>query len=369
MLQSSPAFASAFEEAGGFAPLVLSIPKFPTCASITMSMLSQLLCAPILHLPCFGTINAGQLCEIFDAENDSELIMRESIRGGLHTPSDPSCGIFALLAECLGRNIQLASFDNELGRNARQINEAVLSLLSHRHKFSSSFQEFCRTPDFLEPLAQALCLVYDKNLQRTQRLNDKSKAISQQEEEFADQIGANSRAEIEGVESGQTIDIVKEQDGGPDGGNEHSSLPKRDDPRRSSKEPSRRGRLSSVDKSATPTERFIGKDDVDRDSSGTGMLELLHLVLSHDVLSAPLAAPLVSALFRSFPIHASLDQVEAFHLVLIERCQSVVEDALQRGEPIAIANCVGVCSVLLDRRFCRLCHNYLISLCKVYLFI
>lgn len=349
MLQSSPAFASAFEEAGGFAPLVLSIPKFPTCASITMSMLSQLLCAPILHLPCFGTINAGQLCEIFDAENDSELIMRESIRGGLHTPSDPSCGIFALLAECLGRNIQLASFDNELGRKARQINEAVLSLLSHRHKFSSSFQEFCRTPDFLEPLAQALCLVYDKNLQRTQRLNDKSKAISQQEEEFADQIGANSRAEIEGVESGQTIDIVKEQDGGPDGGNEHSSLPKRDDPRRSSKEPSRRGRLSSVDMSATPTERFIGKDDVDRDSSGTGMLELLHLVLSHDVLSAPLAAPLVSALFRSFPIHASLDQVEAFHLVLIERCQSVVEDALQRGEPIAIANCVGVCSVLLDR--------------------
>ena len=40
MLQSSPAFAAAFEEAGGFAPLVLSIPKFSTCASITMSMLS-----------------------------------------------------------------------------------------------------------------------------------------------------------------------------------------------------------------------------------------------------------------------------------------------------------------------------------------
>ena len=36
-------------------------------------------------------------------------------------------------------------------------------------------------------------------------------------------------------------------------------------------------------------------------------------------------------------------------MVLIDRCQSVVEDALQRGEPIAIANCIGLSSVLLDR--------------------
>ena len=115
------------------------------------------------------------VCEIFDAESDaSELIMRENLHGGLHDSSDPSCGIFALLAECLGRNIQLASFDNEMGLKARRTNEAVLHLLSHRHTFSSSFQEFCRTPDFLEPLAQALCLVHDEKLQRLQKAQEES---------------------------------------------------------------------------------------------------------------------------------------------------------------------------------------------------
>ena len=34
------------------------------------------------------------------------------------------------------------------------------------HTFTSSFQEFCRTPDFLAPLAQALCLVHDQKIQR-----------------------------------------------------------------------------------------------------------------------------------------------------------------------------------------------------------
>ena len=110
----------------------------------------------------------------------------------------------------------------------------------------------------------------------------------------------------------------------------------------------RRGSLSNINVTITPTERFVGRADED-EGSGIGMVQLLHLVLSHAVLQGPLAAPLVSALFRSFPIHASPDQVEAFHLVLIEHCRSVVEDVLQRGEPIAIANCIGVSSVLLDR--------------------
>ena len=60
------------------------------------------------------------------------------------------------------------------------------------------------------------------------------------------------------------------------------------------------------------------------------MVQLLRLVLSHAVLSGPYAATLLAALFRSFPIHATLDQVEAFHLILIEHCRGVIEDALQR---------------------------------------
>jgi hypothetical protein len=68
MLQSSPSFAKAFAEVGGFAPLVLSIPKYSTSPSIKLSLLSQLLHAPILHLPSFGALDSEQLCSIFDAE-------------------------------------------------------------------------------------------------------------------------------------------------------------------------------------------------------------------------------------------------------------------------------------------------------------
>jgi len=354
MLQSSPAFAAAFEEAGGFAPLVLSIPKFSTCASITMSMLSQLLHAPILHLPTFGAMDAGQLCEIFDAESDaSELIMRENLHGGLHAPSDPSCGIFALLAECLGRNIQLASFDNEMGLKARRTNEAVLHLLRHRHAFSSSFQEFCRTPDFLEPLAQALCLVHDEKLQRLQKAQEESSAI-EREEQLAAERGEGIRREAMTREtSDDSIDILSEEKNNfvswPVGAENPGSAAAHDPRQRKPETVARPGSLGQVDSSMTPTERFVGSSEDEGEASGIGMVELLHLVLSHAVLSGPLAAPLVCALFRSFPIHASPDQVEAFHLVLIEHCRSVVEDALQKGEAIALANCVGVSAVLLDR--------------------
>ena len=93
--------------------MVLSVPKFSTCPSIVMSMLSQLLHAPVLHLPCFSALDAAPLCEVFDLESDpTELTIAESLQGGLYMPSDPSCDIFALLEECLGRNVQLASCSN-----------------------------------------------------------------------------------------------------------------------------------------------------------------------------------------------------------------------------------------------------------------
>jgi hypothetical protein len=341
MIQNSVKFATSFEEAGGFAPLVLSIPKFSTCPSIILPMLSHLLHAPILHLPCFSVLDSKQLCDVFDAESDAPDLIKyaqDSKRG----QSDPSCGIFALLAECLGRNIQLASFENEMGRKARNTNEAVLHLLSHRHAFSVSFQSFCRTPDFLEPLAQALCLVHDEKLQKLQmklqKLSISTSAGGQAtlkvdspmkpyETVSGDVLGSNSMCDSD----------ADEFEGWP------SELEKGE-----SRSLFSRGSLSLVHASETPTERFVGKLD-EGEGTGIGMVQLLHLVLSHAVLQGPLAAPLVSALFRSFPIHASPDQVEAFHFVLIEHCSAVVEDALQRGDPIAIANCIGVSSVLLDR--------------------
>ncbi|KAL7542224.1 hypothetical protein ACHAXR_011601, partial [Thalassiosira sp. AJA248-18] len=335
MIQNSRKFAISFEDAGGFAPLVLSIPKFSTCPSIILSMLSHLLHAPILHLPCFATLDPKQLCEVFDAESDSADLINDA-QENQRAHSDPSCGIFALLAECLGRNIQLASFDNEMGRKARNTNEAVLQLLSHRHAFSPSFQNFCRTPDFLEPLAQALCLVHDEKLSRMQ--NSAFGEAPMPKEGIDDshlKTSEHSSGAMSRSGSGDSLgdDFVAWPSENKPGGRGSFT---------------RRGSLSGVNTAVTPTERFVGKADED-EGSGIGMVQLLHLVLSHAVLQGPLAAPLVSALFRSFPIHASPDQVEAFHLVLIEHCRSVAEDVLQRGEPIAIANCIGVSSVLLDR--------------------
>jgi len=343
MIQNSRKFAISFEEAGGFAPLVLSIPKFSTCPSIILSMLSHLLHAPILHLPCFATLDSKQLCDVFDAESDAADLINDA-QESQRAHSDPSCGIFALLAECLGRNIQLASFDNEMGRKARNTNEAVLQLLSHRHAFSSSFQNFCRTPDFLEPLAQALCLVHDEKLQKMQNPAFGEAPIPNKQDsgDVPNHVheggGGMTTSGHGGMLRSGSGDSLEEEFVAWPAENKASG--------RGSF--ARRGSLSGVNTAATPTERFVGRADED-EGSGIGMVQLLHLVLSHAVLQGPLAAPLVSALFRSFPIHASPDQVEAFHLVLIEHCRSVVEDVLQRGEPIAIANCIGVSSVLLDR--------------------
>jgi hypothetical protein len=306
MLQSSPMFAEAFEAAGGFAPLVLSIPKYSTCPSIAMSMLSQLLQVHILHLPCLGVLDADLLCEIFDSETEAVESIGRARSGSRASSSDPSCGIFALLAECLGRNIQLAPFDNDVGWKARQTNKAVLQLLSQQHQVSKAFRDFCRTSDFLEPLAQALCLVHDEKLQRMQQ---------------QDQQGETKPS---GTFEPEGIDCAR---------------PKA----------TRRGSLKMVPTDVTPTERFVGRPDEGMGSSGIGMVHLLHLVLQHAVVSGPFAAPLVNALFRSFPIHASPEQVEAFHLVLIEHCRDVVESSLETGESIAIANCIGVSSVILDR--------------------
>ena len=93
-----------------------------------------------------------------------ELTLNENMHGGLNSSSDPSCGVFALLAECIGRNIQLTTCESETGNKAKVTNDAILNLLSHRHTFSSDFQDICITPDFLEPLAQTLCLVHHKGL-------------------------------------------------------------------------------------------------------------------------------------------------------------------------------------------------------------
>lgn len=242
MLQGSASFETDFKNCGGFAPLVLSIPGFSTCASINLSMLSMLLNVPVLHLPCFPSLDAAQLCEVFDTESE------EADALSIHCDSsDPSCGIFTLVAECIGRNIQLAAVENEIGRKAKQSNDAILALLLHRHETSSVFQKFCGSSIFLEPFSQTMCLANDAN------------------------------------------------------------------------------------------------------EAGSGIINLLNRIITHALMNAPMAAPLVSSLFYSFPIHASSEQVALFHFSLIKLCKLAVDHAMQNGDSMSVANCVGVSSVLLDQ--------------------
>ena len=358
MLQSSQSFMKEFQEAGAFTPLVLSIPKYSTSPSIMLSMLSQLLHAPILHLPSFGTLDAEQLCSIFDSESDAkELILQERNKGGLRKSNDPSSGIFALLAECLGRNIQLGAVSNEMGLRARQTNEAVFCLLTHRHIFSSAFQDFSSTPDFLEPLAQALCLVHSEKI-----LGMESNEEVSQDEQWNEKPNEVEPGQFDNDRSGH---LSLSQSSFENTSNHFLDWPSKhcvDDSIRSEifyleKKKPRRGCLNSVNMGDSPTVRFVGGGG---DSTGIGLVRLLHHVISHAVKSGPRAVTLIDALFKSFPLHASPKEVEAFHLVLIDQCRSIIEETMQRGSSgslISFANCVGISSVLLN----RLCKGFFSS--------
>ena len=351
MLQSSHSFTSDFQEAGGFTPFVMSIPKYSTSPSVMLSMLSQLLHAPILHLPSFGTLDAEQLCSIFDAESDAkDLILHQQNTGGLRKKSnDPSCGIFALIAECLGRNIQLGAVENNIGLRARQSNEAVLRLLTHRHIFSSPFQDFCASPDFLEPLSQALCLVHSEKILGMEESKNEE-CIT-----YADITSSNhdttdyEQSSRQSVISQSSGDFFDNEDAFVDwptktfDDSAHSGIESEVQKVR------RKGHLTSIHSSVSPTVRFVGGGG---DSTGIGLVRLLYHIIAQSVKSGPRAATLIAALFKSFPLHASSTEVEAFHLVLIDQCRSIIEETMHRGSSgslISFANCVGISSVLLDR--------------------
>jgi hypothetical protein len=273
MIQGSSTFEQSFWAAGGFSPFVLSIPKYSTCPGITLTMLSELLNVPILHLPFFPHLDPEQLCEVFDNECGEHMPTYEAV--------DASSGIFGLIAECLGRNIKYMATDDQIGLKARATNDAIIHLITHRHEESPAFRQFCATPAFLEPLSQSLCLVYNERL-----------------------VSGHKR---------------------------------------------RRILLADIPKNLSPTERFVGVAQ-EVDNGGIGMVRLLRMVLMSALTAGPRAAIILYNMFRSFPIHASCQQVEALHLILLEQCASVLKEVMDEGDAISIANCVGLCSVLLDEQ-------------------
>lgn len=345
LLQNSTEFAQNFEDNGGFAPLVMSIPKFSTSASITLAMLSQLLHAPLMHLPCFASLEADQLCAIFDSESDANFLLTACTKRLEGRESSVSTtGIFALVAECLSRNIQLSAAENSLGHRAKKSNAAVFRLLIDRHSKSQYFQTFCQSQAFLEPLAQALCLVHNNRLMDSRIKNICEISVHPQTPE--EKVEGNRRCD----EFHAFCDGPRENDmvTSSTGSNGDSSVSSNHESDSLSASGNRRQFLQSPLSLKSATERFVGKDD---DDCAFGLVTLLNRTVSHAVFSMPKAADLVAALFHSFPIHARVEEVEAFHMVLIEQCHTIIEEALLKGPVLAIANCVGVCSVFLQRLF------------------
>ena len=329
MLQSSQPYASEFQSAGGFAPLVTSIPKFSTSPSIILSILSQLLHAPILHLPTFGSLDAEQLCSIFDAESDAkELWFLKKFKGGSNISKDPTTGIFALLAECLGRNIQLGAVDNDAGLRARQTNEAVLHLLRHRYTCSVPFREFCSTRQFLEPLAQALCSVL------------REKMISKENELLTSQSSDNhSHSELSNQSFGEDTFVDWPSQNFDDSNTCDEMVTKKP----------RKGSLASINLEVSPIVRLVGDGG---DSTGVGLVRLLHHIIEHSIRNETYAVSLIDVMLKSFPSHSLSQEVEAFHLIFIDQCKMIIQRMLKNdglGDLNVFSNCNGINSVLLDR--------------------
>ncbi|KAL7565981.1 hypothetical protein ACA910_011004 [Epithemia clementina (nom. ined.)] len=276
MLQASTSFESSFRESGEFGPFVMSVPRFSTCPSIVISLLSQFFGVPILHIHSISSLDPENMCEVFDAEFENS---GDEISGP--ASGDPANGIFALIAECAGRNLQLMTSNSTLEGKATAANRAILHLLVHRHLQSESFRRYCASPSFIEPFAQALCLLYT-----------------------------------------QTTGIVARH-------------------RRGSK-------LANVPKDITPTERFIGGAD-DADHRSFGFLQLLRQIIAH-AFSLRGAARTIHSIFSSIPVHATPEEVKAFHLVLIEQCTITIEKLLDGDELLPLSNCVGILSVFLDQQ-------------------
>lgn len=321
MIQNCTAFEKRFKQSGGFAPFILSIPKYSTSASVTLAMLSQLMHAPLLNLPCFADLETEQLCAVFDTESDfGELSSQESRKFGLDFQSAPSNGIFALIAECVGRNIQLGATTTKHGMKAKKNNQAVISLLIHMHSMSLSFQKFCQTAEFIVPIAQVLCLVHNDQITLRGMLAFNGASPNNECRGISLVLPSISQRTPE-IESGVHCDNILRQ----------------------------AGDQSSMDigiQGESPTKLFVAEDE----SCGSiGLVRILRHVMNRSIAHSPKAVELVARLFRSYPVFSSSYEVEAFHMVLIEQCQLVIEDALESGDSIAIANCVGISSLLFER--------------------
>ena len=85
-----------------------------------------------------------------------------------------------------------------------------------------------------------------------------------------------------------------------------------------------------VPKGLTPSERFMGGPN-NPSSGGMGLVWLLRRLILCSVKVHPLLLSLFGSYFTLFPIHTTPQQVEAFHLIVLEHCCSVIDKVMEEG--------------------------------------
>ena len=276
MLQASNTFESSFFACGSFVPFVISLPKFSASPGIILPLLSYLFRVPILHIHSLPSLDAEQLCEIFDSESDDNTPFERT------DMVDPAGGVVSVIVECLGRNAEIGKSDEDDARGAREANRAIFALLHHRIESSAVFRDYCTTSIFLEPMVQALCLSYQ-----------------------VDRTGLPSKF-------------------------------------RSRK----RQTLSDVPRDLTPIERYVGPKESDAD--GIWLVRIISETLGKALSEKPRSSLIGRTVLRAIPVHATVEQVDAYHLVAIEIFRTIIFREIKRGSSLTLANCIGLCSALVD---------------------
>ena len=324
-LQASHFFTEAFTQYGGFSQFTSAIPRFSTSPSVIISLVAHLVDFPVPQLPMLSSLDENSLCDIFEHEPDEN-------------PTPPP-DVFLIISECMVRNVQLSSRDDGEGERARNANFALITFIGFHYKHYHFFKLFCHTDGFLHPLMQIFFALHKEKSRIEREVREVNMIGESAEDSSQSTAPADNNCSTYFQSSEQSL---------PNEGDDFMSWPARESSNSVSRimaNPMRSSILNSGD-NALPTELFLGQC---KKGIGALLLQLLHVILSDAVFYRPRAAAVLLTLFKAFPSSASHEEVELYQLMLVERSRIIIDDALLRGGPIALANCAGFASVLLDR--------------------
>jgi len=316
----SQGFIQSFQEGGSFLQFHSSIPTFSHNPTIIASLIAYLIDYPICNVPNLAILEVDSLREMFVTEDSDE-----------NANIKPSPEVFDVLSTCIIRNVYLSQEEDEEGERARKVNLSVLNFMNNYYKRYHFFKRFCHTDAFVQPFVRILFALHREHIS----VQEKEKMYVSNDDIAVDDDSSENTEKADNRNNLLTVD-----------GNEDFSAWTTEGDRRNAKDEERSSIINTA-ASLTPTDLFLG------DCNGKGLnamiIRMLHVILSDSVFYRKTASTVLLLLFRSIPGHATTNEVEMYQLMLLERSRIVVDDALLRGGPKALANCSGFASVILDR--------------------